>query len=60
MTGAALGIPLILMAPTMCDYVVVAVKKSDKIVNLIIILVAAGILVVATFKSIQNWVDASS
>ena len=57
-TGAAFGIPLILMAPTMCDYVVVATKKSEKVINLFIILIAAGILVIATFKSIQNWVEA--
>ena len=59
-TGAAFGIPLILMAPTMCDYVIVSVKKSERILNLVIILLAAGILVIATFKSIQNWVEADS
>ena len=59
-TGAAFGIPLILMAPTMCDYVLVSVKRSERILDLILILLAAGILVIATFKSIQNWVAAES
>ena len=59
-TGAAFGIPLILIIPTMMDYVVIAVKKTEKYINMTIILMSSGILVIATFMSIQNWVKAES
>jgi hypothetical protein len=44
----------------MMDYVVIAVRKTEKYINMTIILMSSGILVIATFMSIQNWVKAES
>ena len=56
-TGALFGIPLILIAPTICHYYVVAETRCQKSIDIIILIISFAVMVLCTYNGIANWVE---
>lgn len=59
-SGAVLGIPIILITPTLCHYKLVAESKLSKRVDVAFILFAIAVMILCAYNGIAAWVAASS
>ena len=57
LSGAVLGITVILILPTMCHYRMIAESKRDKIIDLVIMVVSFLILVLCTYNGLVAWIS---
>jgi len=56
-SGALLGIPIILIIPTLCHYNLVASSKNEKMIDIGIIVFSAVIMCISTYLGIKSWID---
>lgn len=56
LSGAVLGITVILILPTLCHYQMIAESKFDKNVDIVIMVVSFLILVLCTYNGLVSWI----
>ena len=58
-SGAVLGVSIILIMPTLCHYKLVAESRFDKTVDIIIICISFVILCLCTYNGLAAWIGES-
>ena len=56
-TGAVLGISIILIIPTLCHYKTCAKTNAEKSMDIAMIAISVAILILCTYNGIQAWVE---
>lgn len=56
-TGAVLGISIILIIPTLCHYKICAKTQGEKIQDISMIVISVAILMLCTFNGIKAWAE---
>lgn len=55
-SGAVLGIPIILLVPTLCHLIIVAQTKTERVIDYLIIVFSIFVLILCSYKSINAYV----
>jgi len=58
-SGAVIGIPIILIIPTLCHYKLIAESRRDKILDITLILFSIITMFVCSYNGIKAWIESS-
>ena len=58
-SGALLGVPIILIMPTLCHYILVAKTKTEKVIDISFIVFSVFVTILCSYNGISAWVESS-